>query len=120
MRVFSSEAELLQVLARHDAMVRQCVRGEISFAQFCADYDEFFFVYALDGHESDEEERAMLTRHEVRIRPHGVIQYEILSKVCADADAGVEAYRQAGFFGSVEAVARLADVELPAAESGEA
>lgn len=107
MVIFDSEDDLLESLAHHDELVRQCASEAITFEEFCERYGDFYAFYALDGHESDEEERALLERHEARIRPHEVIAYEILGKVCSDEDAQRESYEKAGRFGSAEAVARL-------------
>lgn len=117
MVMFKSESELLAVIAQHDELVRQCVRGELEFWQFCAQYKDFYWFYALDGHESDVEERAFFEKHEDRILPHRTIAYDILGRVCSDEDAEREIYKQAGRFGSAEATVRLSHVAFPAAGS---
>lgn len=113
MVIFSSESDLLAQLDQHDDIVRQCVSGDITFAQFCDQYKNFYSFYALDGHESDEEELFLLEKHAARIRPHEVIAIDILAGVCSDEDAQREVYVKAGRFGSLEAVRRLALIELP-------
>jgi hypothetical protein len=112
MVMFESESDLLKTIAVHDELVRKCAAGELSFGAFCVQYNDFYAYYALDGHESDEEERALLEKHNSIIEPHRVIAYEILGKVCSDADAELESYRQAGRFGSADALARLRSVKL--------
>ena len=82
MVMFESEADLLETIAHHDALVRQCVTGELSFLEFCEKYKDFYVHFALDGHESDEEERSLLEKHDNLIEPHRVIAYEILGQVC--------------------------------------
>ena len=114
MVIFQSEADLLETIAQHDALVRQCVSGQISIAEFCDKYRSFHGYYALDGHESDDEERKLLEKHAHLIEPHRVITYEILGKVCSDKDAQLESYRTAGRFGTEEALRRLALVKLGA------
>jgi len=113
MLMFHSEVDLLLEISKHDELVRRCVRGEVTFDEFCEKYNNFYAFYALDGHESDTAERALLERHEDRVRPHRIIALEILGQVCSEQDALLEAYKQAGRFGSVEAVARLNRVKLP-------
>src|ERR1035437_5197370 len=115
MVMFESEAELLEVLLRHDNIVRQCIQGEVSLKQFCEKYNNFYTCYALDGHESDEEERALMMRHENRIYPHRIIASDSLGQVCSDEDAKKVIYKQMGRFGSAEAVARLGRVAIPSA-----
>jgi len=112
--IFSSESDLLEQLDKHDRLVRACVRGELSFDDFCAQYQHFHDSHALDGHESDDEERALLEKHRDRIEPHRVIAQDILGRVCADEDARREVYRLAGRFGKTEALRRLAEVRLQA------
>jgi len=113
MVMFQSEADLLAAISRHDELVLRCAAGELSFQQFCDQYNAFYAFYALDGHESDEEERALLEKHEERILPHRVIAFEVLGRVCSDEDAKRDIYIQAGRFGSVEAIAKLRQVTVP-------
>ncbi len=112
MIMFESESALLETIVEHDKLVRLCVSGELLFSEFCDKYNDFYAYYALDGHESDEEERAILEKYEGRIEPHRVIAYDILGKVCSDSDAEKESYKQAGRFGSTEAVNRLKNVQF--------
>ena len=115
MLMFESEARLLETLTTHDALVRECVDGQLSFDAFCEEYHDFYAFYALDGHESDEEERALLDKHEARIEPHRVIAEDILGLVCSEEDAERDSYQRAGRFGSVEAVQRMRRVKCPTA-----
>lgn len=114
MVMFESEADLLETIAHHDALVRQCVTKELSFLEFCEKYKDFYAHFALDGHESDEEERSLLEKHDNLIEPHRVIAYQILGQVCSDEDAKLESYKNAGRFGSSEALRRLANVRVGA------
>jgi len=114
MNIFKSEEELLKTIMHHDDLVQKCISGEVDFSEFCEQYNNFHSYYALDGHESDEEEQALLEKHENRIEPHRVIAYEILGQVCSDEDAERETYKQAGRFGSAEAIRRLKNVEFMA------
>ena len=107
MLMFQSEVDLVAVLDHHDNLVRQCARGELSYSKFSLSYNNFFWRYALDGHESDDEERALLAKYAERIAPHRTIASEILGLVCSAADAERKTYKQAGRFGSAEALARL-------------
>ncbi len=113
MVIFESEDDLLSIIAKHDNLVRLCVAGQMCFSDFCEQYSDFYAYYALDGHESDEEERALLEKHEHLIEPHRLIAYEILGRVCSDADAGLEGYKLAGRFGSAVALERLKEVRFP-------
>ena len=112
MEIFESEADLLNELSVHDELVRRCASGQLSFDVFCEQYHDFYAFYALDGHESDAEERLLLEKYASRIDPHRIVAEEILGRVCSDADAELESYREAGRFGSAEAVARLKRLQL--------
>lgn len=112
--MFDSESELLQKIAEHDDLVRLCALGKISFSEFHLQYKNFYSSYALDGHESDEEEKALFKKHKQRIDPHLVIEHEILGKICPDSDAELEVYKNAGRIGSAEAVERLKKIQLSA------
>ena len=105
--MFTSEAELIDAIRAHDGLLKSLAAGELTFDEFCEKYHDFYAFYALDGHESDEDERALLTKHEVLIEPHRVVAEEILSLVCSDEDAEREIYKQAGRIGSAEAVRRI-------------
>lgn len=104
---YPSEKHLLLALDRCDDLIRACASGRLSFADFRAEYNDFYWSFALDGHESDQAGQAVLAKYASRIAPHQTVAETILAKVCSDADASSESYRAAGRFGSTEAVTRL-------------
>jgi len=110
MVLFESENELKEALDKHDELLCQCARGNLPFWDFNERYDNFYWAYALDGHESDTEEKALLKKHHERIEPHRIVQEEILSLVCSDEDAKKEQYRMAGRISSKEAILRIAEI----------
>ena len=79
----------------------------MSFADFCAEYDNFYWSFALDGHESDQAGQSVLTKYAARIALHQAVAETVLAKLCSDTDAAKESYRASGRFGSAEAIARL-------------
>jgi hypothetical protein len=108
MLMFASEVEIQLSLAEHDELVRQCAYGEIPFDHFCDKYNNYWSFYALDGHESDDEEREILERYEDRIELHRLIAFDILGQLCSEEDAKRDIYVQAGRFGAAVAQQRLA------------
>lgn len=110
MNIFKSETELVNTLNIYDSLVLQCASGKISFWDFTEKYNDFYSYYALDGHESDEEENLLFEKYKDRIKPHEVIAYEILGKVCSDEDAKKQIYINAGRFGSEVAIQKLKEV----------
>lgn len=110
MNIFTSEAELIAVLDEHDLNVLRCAQGEIGFWEFVETDRSFYGYYALDGHESDEAERALLIKHEHRIETHRIIAEEILGGVCTEEDMKNPLYPQAGRFGPDVALQKLQQV----------
>jgi hypothetical protein len=110
MRMFPSEADLKASLAQHDELVRQCAHGEITWGLFCDRYNNYWSYYALDGHESDEEENALLDRYEDRIELHRAIAFDVLGQVCSEEDSVKDIYIQAGRIGAAAAVERIASL----------
>jgi hypothetical protein len=102
-----TETELLAALDVHDQLLRLCASGGISFNDFVAKYNNFYWSYALDGHESDGNGIALLLKHADRIAVHKAVAEEVLVKLCTDADSTKESYQRAGRIGSVEALARI-------------
>ena len=106
MAICHSESELVAALDHHDELVRQCADGRL-FWDFCAAYDNFYWAYALDGHESDPAGQALLDKLAARISPHQELAETVLAHVCSDTDADKGSYGKAGRFGPEEAMVRL-------------
>jgi hypothetical protein len=86
-----SETELLRLLDDHDLLVQRCIAGSLPLDEFLREYDDFPFAYALDGHESDEDEKAMFRRYAARISFHfGVM--ESIYGLCSDEEAKSPSY----------------------------
>jgi len=107
MTTFPSEYELVAALDHHDGLVRLCADGTLSFWDFCAAYDNFYWAHALDGHESDSAGLAVLDKFAARIAPHQELAETVLAHVCSDTDADKGSYGRAGRFGPEEAMIRL-------------
>jgi hypothetical protein len=101
------EKELSSALDHADGLIGLCAAGRISFQEFCVQYDNFYLSHALDGHESDQAELAVLSKFAGRIAPHRTVADTILGHLCDDSDASKESYGLAGRFGSREAIARI-------------
>ena len=108
--IFDSEEQFLNLIENHDQLIQDCASGQISFDEFLRQYNNFYYYYALDGHESIENERALFERHENRIKPHAELASEILSNVCSNDDAVKQSYLDAGGFGSEEASRRIKEL----------
>ncbi|CAD1786085.1 hypothetical protein XSP_000144 [Xanthomonas euroxanthea] len=107
MATYPSEPELVLALDHHDGLVRQCAAGALSFEAFCAAYDNFYWAYALDGHESDATGQALLGRLAARIAPHRALAETVLAHLHPEAPATHASYGKAGRLGTEEAMMRL-------------
>lgn len=107
MDTYPSESQLVTALDHHDELVRLCAARRLPFWDFCAAYDNFYWAYALDGHESDPAGLAALDKFAARIAPHQELADTILANVCSDTHADKGNYGRLGHFGPEEAVVRL-------------
>jgi hypothetical protein len=105
-----TEEELEMVLEKLDGLVASCVSGQLTIDQFFEEYGYPTGEYALDGHESDEDERRVLRKHEKQIKLHFEITEVILHQLCTREQATENAYRKAGRIGPDEALVWLKQV----------
>jgi hypothetical protein len=106
MSTFTSETDLLEALSAHDDLVRRCARGDINFGEFVRLYDEFWWRYALDGHESDRAEQILLEHHANRILVHQKVA-EVLSALAPEGHATEQVYERAGRITPEDALLQL-------------
>ena len=104
MKIFKSEQDLIEKLEAHEGFVVSCAQGKIDLNQFLTEYDNFYYRFALDGHESDEEEKALLSKYASRITLHEVLANEILGKLCSENDAQKQSFIKGGRLGPFQAV----------------
>lgn len=105
-----TEAELETLLEKLYGLVASCVSGQLTIDQFFEEYGYPIGEYALDGHESDEDERAVLRKHEKQMKLHFEITEVILHRLCTRDQARENAYRKAGRIGPEEALVWLKQV----------
>ena len=106
----TAEGELLRELDAHDALLRRCARGELSWSEFEAAYDSFYERYPLDGHESGADELSLFDKHAARIALHREVWERVLTKVTGDEYLHLRATVDAGFIGSQEAIRRVQEL----------
>ena len=99
MVIFKSEESFLEELDMYDALIVNCASRRIDYDDFSHQYRDFYWRRALDGHESDEEERAILMKYSNRIELHRIVAEEILGHVCSAENAKLEIYINASRFG---------------------
>jgi hypothetical protein len=106
MKMFSDEAALVTVLDEADVLIAQASAGSVPLRDFVQRLWDLYGTHALDGHESDQQERAVLGRHARRIE----FIYRILQELgglCSEEDAVKRSYIEAGRFGVGEGLRRL-------------
>lgn len=103
---------LTAALDQHDAYVRELASGRMELAEFLERYDNFYWAFALDGHEIERGATA-LAELAARIEPHRRIAEEVLAVLAPEASA---AYLSAGRISPTEAAQRIKAIapELPA------
>ena len=104
--------ELDNALDTHDALVAECAAGRTPFDEFLRQYSNFYWCYALDGHEADDAGRELLRLRADRIELHRQIAEVVLARVVSETDSANPSYTSAGRIGpqaAVELLARLLD-----------
>lgn len=99
MIIFDSESDLVNTLQKQFYVVADFAEGRIPYDEFDQMYDSFYYSYALDGHESDEEEKLLLQKYSDKIDFYEKLS-SILSGVCSDEDSLKEIYINAGRYSS--------------------
>ena len=95
MVIFDSETDLLDTLQKHFLIVNDFIEDRISYDEFNKEYNDFYFYYALDGHESDHEEKLLLQKYFNKIEFFNEVT-SILSEICSDEDSVKDIYINAG------------------------
>lgn len=93
---YPAESDLVVGLDQGNELVRLCASGELSFADFSAQYGSLYWSAALDGRESDEIGLALLRKYSDRIALHPELAETVLTRVCSAADAERDEYRKSG------------------------
>ena len=94
---------LTAALDEHDEYLRALAAGHLSLSDFLERYDNFYWTFALDGHESEPSASA-LAAVATRIAPHRRVAEEVLAALAPESSA---AYSSAGRIGPTEAAERL-------------
>ena len=99
-------ATLIVALDAHDCLLVDVALGRLSLSQFVEQYDNFYWAYALDGHEAEPGD-TVLSALSSRIEPHRRVAEEVLAALASESDALRASYRASGRIGAAEALARL-------------
>lgn len=105
-----SESELLDTLRAATALVADAVARRISLREFAERYGSFYYFEALDGHEADAGERALLAKHAEVVRLHEQVQRTVVDLIYAGPEEQKAQYLAAGRIDEAEAVRRLASI----------
>lgn len=105
------KAELQEVLREGTQIIANLVNGAIGFQEFFQSYDNFYYVYGLDGDCSDEQ-RELLPEFTEAVALHREVQ-DAINLCYLDLTIDPEAYRLAGRLSSVETEQLIRSVVLP-------
>ena len=97
---------LISALDKHDELLRCVAAGRLGLVDFLAQYDNFYWAYALDGHEA-EPDAAALAALSNRIEPHRHVAEDVLAVLAAEPTASQPTYISAGRIGPTETIDRL-------------
>jgi hypothetical protein len=107
MVIFRDEKDLVMTLENNIALVKRTINGEIDQAHFIEEHTGFYYAYALDGHESDEEEKLLFEKYYKEIDFFKDVQETILNNICSDEESTKEIYIVNGRINVKEAINRL-------------
>ena len=94
---------LAAALDQHDEYVRALVAGRLSLREFLERYDNFYWAFALDGHEAEPGASA-LSALAPRIELHRRIAEDVLAVLAPESS---DSYRSAGRISPAEAAERI-------------
>jgi hypothetical protein len=101
--------ELVEALTKATSLVLSAGKSEISFDRFLDAYDNFYYRYALDGHEAEPELR-LLSEFQWAIAFHRQVQEDVLGHVYLHDDPHREHLKRIGRIDPEEARARLTEL----------
>jgi hypothetical protein len=101
--------ELVEVLINATSLVLSAGNREISLDAFLKAYGSFYYRYALDGHESEPEER-LLNELQWAIEFHRKIQEEVLNHVYTGGDQDSAYLNSIGRIDPEQAKSRLSEL----------
>jgi hypothetical protein len=91
--MYESKNEVETILNELDDLVMQCIEGKLSFNDFLDKYGYPMGFYALDGHESDDLGKTILSNFSKRISLHEEITEQVLHQICTTEQAADPAYK---------------------------
>ena len=103
----SYKEHLRKLLLDKALLANKCLSGHLSINDFQDGYGDFFYYEALDGHEADELQIAVLEEFATVIEFHQYVQNEIVDKVYTETNEVPESYIKAGRISKLEAIQRL-------------
>lgn len=107
MIMFQNEEELLNIIQDKLNLIHEVVDGSISIDEFFEKYASFYFYYALDGHEFDDEEKLLFIKYSDKIHLFYTIETDIFSNICTDEDSIKEIYIKNNRYSRKDAIKKL-------------
>ena len=107
MVIFKDEKDLVNTLNDYFGLIKKVINGETNENQFINQNSSFYYLHALDGHESDEEEKILFTKYHKEIGFLKDIQEKIFNNICSDEDSKKEIFITHGRINLKEAINQL-------------
>jgi hypothetical protein len=101
---------LLEALDHHDRLLLMCASGDLLFPAFLERYDNFYWSYALDGHDSDSARRKELESLTRRIAPHRMVAESVLGKIHLGGDLSTQEPLRIDRVDAIDAVNRIREI----------
>lgn len=96
-----------EILQSANALVCEVLEGRMSIREFVKRYGDFYYAYALDGHESDPAEKSLLSKFQRQIDFHARVQQEVVNLTFDAPPDQRDAYLQAGRITDEDAAKKL-------------
>lgn len=104
-----SKDELKNLLLAYSILVNKLNNNQIRLKEFEKEYNNFYYVYALDGHESDEQEKEFLKEFKSAVYFHEKIQTHALDLLFYDIE-NREIYLKAGRLDEEQVLKRIKQI----------
>lgn len=98
------KTELVKELIAATKCTLEFCEKKISARDFIKEYDNFYYKYALDGHEANKEQKYIIKELKKYIDIHEVVQTKIIDLVFFDNNAQADQYLKAGRITEVQAL----------------
>ncbi len=106
----TEEDTLRRTLYEGTSLVKKVISGEITFLEFLEEYNSFYHLHALDGHEMQGFSKELLQKYREVVEFHRDIQDEIIFRVYLGDHARLSENMLTGRLSVEQAVQRIREI----------